>query len=637
MRLQRPVFRHKSSWLAVAAALVLGTGISCAGNRAAKAVPAAAAPQQPQKAPAAREPSIEYSQYAKAARNAAQNWPLHAVRDPHGMVVTDDPIASKVGEEILKKGGNAIDAAVAVAYTLAVVYPEAGNIGGGGFMLIRRHDGKTAFIDYREVAPKKATAKMYLHPDGSRIPGASTIGYLSVGVPGSVAGMSLALQKFGTMKLAEVMAPAIRLAKDGFPVSARLAKDLQAGSKRLDRFPISRRIFLRDGKLYQAGEIFRQPELAATLERIAKNGPEEFYRGETAHVLAKQMASHGGIITLDDLAGYRAKIRTPLDATYHYGGHAWTVITSPPPSSGGVAIIETLNILQGLPLQPVPDRPVSAWNNARNVHYVAEAMRRAFADRAAWLADPDFTHVPVRGLTSMAYAEKLRATIAADKATPSSEVKAGDPNPYDRATAAAFSEWTATRGHTTHFSIVDAEGNAVSNTYTINDFFGSGVATASGFLLNDEMDDFNTDPGHPNVLFHLLQSQANDVAPDKRPLSSMVPTMVLRDGKLSFVTGSPGGPRIISATMLSALNWMRMGMSAQQAINAPRFHHQWMPDVLYVEPTMPLSTVRNLERLGYTIDARGWLGQVNAVGIDPRTGDRLGVADPRRHGNADGY
>jgi gamma-glutamyltranspeptidase/glutathione hydrolase len=349
------------------------------------------------------------------------------------------------------------------------------------------------------------------------------------------------------------------------------------------------------------------------------------------------MAQNGGIITRADLAGYRAKIRTPLEATYHYGGHAWTIITSPPPSSGGVAIIETLNILQGLPLAPVPDRPVSAWNNAVNDHYVAEAMRRAFADRAAWLADPDFMHVPVRGLTSMVYAEKLRASILPNKATPSTEVKAGNPDPYDRATAAAFSEWLATRGHTTHFSVVDAEGNAVSNTYTINDFFGSGVTTPSGFLLNDEMDDFNTDPGHPNVLFHLLQSQGNDVAPDKRPLSSMVPTMVLRDGKLSFVTGSPGGPRIISATLLSALNWMRMGMSAQQAINAPRFHHQWMPDVLYVEPTMPLDTVRQLQRLGYTVDARGWIGQVNAVGIDPKTGERLGVGDPRRKGAAAGY
>jgi gamma-glutamyltranspeptidase/glutathione hydrolase len=616
-------------FLSLAAALFLAAGSAPAGAARQSVQGKATKPGQ--------EPSIEYSQYAKAARSAAVNWPLHAVREPHGMVVTDDPIASEVGEEILKKGGNAVDASVAVAFALAVVYPEAGNIGGGGFMLVRQHDGKMAFVDYREVAPKKATAKMYLYPNGKRIPDASTTGYISVGVPGTVAGMAVALQKFGTMKLAEVMAPAIRLAKNGFPVSERLAKDLAAGSKRLSQFPISRHIFLRDGNLYKPGEIFRQPELAATLERIGKDGPAGFYRGKTAQVVAKQMAQNGGIITRADLAGYRAKIRTPLEATYHYGGHAWTIITSPPPSSGGVAIIETLNILQGLPLAPVPDRPVSAWNNAVNDHYVAEAMRRAFADRAAWLADPDFMHVPVRGLTSMVYAEKLRASILPNKATPSTEVKAGNPDPYDRATAAAFSEWLATRGHTTHFSVVDAEGNAVSNTYTINDFFGSGVTTPSGFLLNDEMDDFNTDPGHPNVLFHLLQSQGNDVAPDKRPLSSMVPTMVLRDGKLSFVTGSPGGPRIISATLLSALNWMRMGMSAQQAINAPRFHHQWMPDVLYVEPTMPLDTVRQLQRLGYTVDARGWIGQVNAVGIDPKTGERLGVGDPRRKGAAAGY
>ena len=336
MRLKRLVFRQ-TSLLGLVAALVFASGISCAEALSHPRQAGQAAEQQkPPAAPAAREPSIEYSQYAKAARSAAVNWPLHAVRDPHGMVVTDDPIASKVGEEILKKGGNAIDAAVAVAFTLAVVYPEAGNIGGGGFMLVRRHDGKAAFIDYREVAPKKATAKMYLHPDGSRIPGASTIGYLSVGVPGTVAGMTLALQKFGTMKLADVMAPAIRLAKDGFPVSERLSKDIEAGSKRLAQFPVSRRIFLRDGKLYQPGEIFRQPELAATLERIAKGGPEAFYGGETARVLASQMARHKGIIALDDLAGYRAKIRTPLEATYHYDGHAWTVITSPPPSSGSI-------------------------------------------------------------------------------------------------------------------------------------------------------------------------------------------------------------------------------------------------------------------------------------------------------------
>ncbi len=553
------------------------------------------------------------------------------------MVVTDSPIASKVGEEILKKGGNAVDAAVAVAFTLAVVYPEAGNIGGGGFMLIRKHDGKEAFVDYREVAPKKATARMYLYPNGKRIPNASTAGYLSVGVPGTVAGMALALRKYGTMKLPEVMAPAIRLAKDGFPVSKRLTKDIAAGRKRLAEFPISRRIFLREGHPYKPGEIFRQPELAATLQRIAKEGPSGFYRGETARSIATAMAKHGGLVSMTDLRDYRAKIREPLNETYHFSGSTWQVITSPPPSSGGVAIIEALNILRTLPLKPVPDRPASAWNNSENVHYVAEAMRLAFADRAAWLADPDFTHVPVRGLTSLAYAAKRRAMIRPYRATPSSEVKAGNPSPYDQAEAKAWSLWTARHRHTTHFSIVDAQGDAVSNTYTINDFFGSGVTTSTGFLLNDEMDDFNTDPGHPNVLFHLLQSQSNDVAPDKRPLSSMTPTMVLRDGKLSFVTGSPGGPEIISATLLSVLNWMRMGMSAQQAINAPRFHNQWMPDVLYVEPTMPLYTIRQLVRRGYHVDARGWIGQVNAVAIDPRTGERLGVADPRRQGAATGY
>jgi gamma-glutamyltranspeptidase/glutathione hydrolase len=628
MREKRSSFRNLSS-LALVAALVVT--VSCGP---AKGTEQSANTQQ---AKPSGQASIEYTEYAKARRAAALKWPQHAVRAAHGMVVTDSPIASQVGLDVLKKGGNAVDAAVAVAFTLAVVYPEAGNIGGGGFMLIRKHNGKMAFVDYREVAPKKATAKMYLYPNGKRIPGASTIGYLSVGVPGTVAGMALALRKYGTMPLAELIAPAIKLAKDGFPVSERLVKDIKGGEKRLAEFPISKQIFLRNGNLYKPGEIFKQPALAKTLELIAQEGPNGFYRGRTAHVIADAMAKHGGLITLADLRDYRAVIRKPLTATYHYGGQTWQVVTSPPPSSGGVAIIETLNILQGLPLVPVPSRPASAWDNAENVHYVAEAMRRAFADRAAWLADPDFTHVPVIGLTSLAYAAKLRATIQPYKATPSSEVKAGNPKPYDQEAAQAMALWTLRHRHTTHFSIVDAEGDAVSNTYTINDFFGSGVTTKAGFLLNDEMDDFNTDPGHPNVLFHLLQSQANDVAPDKRPLSSMTPTMVLRDGKLSFVTGSPGGPEIISATMLTVLNWMRMGMTAQEAINAPRFHNQWMPDILYVEPTMPMSTVQQLERRGYKVDARGWIGQVNAVAINPKTGERMGVADPRRHGSAKGY
>ncbi len=626
MRSKRLSFEHLLL-LAAAAALVFTTG----------AYPATIAQQTKPQAKPKPEASIEFSQFAKQARAAALDWPKHAVRDPHGMVVSDDPIASKVGEEILKKGGNAVDAAVAVAFTLAVVYPEAGNLGGGGFMLVRMHTGKTAFVDYREVAPQRATAKMYLYPNGKRIPGASTIGYLSVGVPGSVAGMAAALQKFGTMPLAEVMAPAIRLAKDGFPVSQRLASDLKAGQKRLARFPISDRIFLRDGNLYKPGEIFRQPQLAVTLERIAKYGPSEFYRGRTAHLIAAQMARHKGLISLADLADYRPQITAPLVATYHDGGHTWQVITSPPPSSGGVAIIETLNILEGLPLEPVPQNPEAAWDNAENVHYVAEAMRLAFADRATWLADPNFVHVPVRGLTSMAYAAKLRATINPNRATPSSEVKAGDPNAYDRAAAIAWSKWTSEHTHTTHFCVVDAEGNAVSNTYTLNDFFGSGVTTPAGFLLNDEMDDFTTDPGHPNVLFDLIQSQKNDVAPGKRPLSSMVPTMVLRDGKLSFLSGAAGGPRIISATFLTVLNWMRMGMGAQQAIDAPRFHNQWMPDILYVEPTMPRATIRKLEAMGYKVKANTWVAQDNAIGISPKNGERLGAPDPRRHGVAAGY
>lgn len=574
--------------------------------------------------------AIEFRQAERDAQQA-RHWPEQPVRAAHAMVVSDDPLATAAGVEILCAGGNAVDAAVAVAFALAVVYPEAGNLGGGGFMLVRLADGRTAFIDYREVAPARATPTMFLDSTGHPVRDASTTGYRAVAVPGSVAGLELAHRRFGRLRWARLLAPAIRLAEQGFPVSERLAQDLAAGQRRLERFSRSRRIFLRDGDLYRPGELFRQPELAATLRAIARRGARAFYRGETARRLADEMARMGGLITLHDLAAYEPKLRQPLTASYSWSGHQWTLISAPPPSSGGVALIEALNILRGLPL--APER---GWSDASNVHYVAEAMRRVFADRAAYLADPDYAPVPVEGLLDPAYAASRRQSVDPYRATPSSEIGPGDPARF--AQAAQQARWESQHGgQTTHFSVVDSEGNAVANTTTINDFFGSGVTAPGGYLLNDEMDDFTTAPGQPNALFHLLQSPANAVGPGKRPLSSMTPTIVLRDGQLSWVTGSPGGPRIISATLLSVLNWIWLGLPAQAAVNAPRFHHQWMPDLLEVEPTLPAAVVHELTERGYRVRVRGWIGQVNAIGIDPTTGVRLGAADPRRGGAAAGY
>ncbi|HEV3255107.1 MAG TPA: gamma-glutamyltransferase [Candidatus Acidoferrales bacterium] len=602
---------------------------------------------------AAQAQAQQPREFSGAGAVAHPQWPSKAVRAPKAMVVSDEALASKAGVEILKKGGNAVDAAVAVAFALAVVEPEAGNIGGGGFMLVRLADGRAGFVDYREEAPQKATREMYLRADGSVDPKASTAGCRAIAVPGTVAGLDLALRTYGTMKVAAVMAPAIRLAEQGFPVSRRLAALLHESAKALERFSASRRIFLKDGAFYRPGEILRQPELAATLRRIARNGAAEFYRGATARGLVDEMARLGGLITLDDLARYQPKLREPLRATYEAHGAHWELITSPPPSSGGIATIEALNILAPVALK--------GWEDAASVHWVAEAMRRAFADRAAYLGDSDFAYVPVRGLTDPRYAAVLRATIDPARATPSSETGAGNPAPFDgagdgaaasggadgavgeemsREAAIALAESEARRGgHTTHFSVVDAAGNAVANTYTLNDDFGSGVATSTGFLLNDEMDDFTSKPGVPNM-FGLIQSEANAIGPGKRPLSSMMPTILVRDGKLSFVTGSPGGPRIISATLLTILNWMRLGMDAQAAINAPRFHHQWMPDRLVIEDTLSDGVARELEQRGYRIfidPKEPWVGEVEAIGIDPATGERLGAPDARREGVALGY
>src|SRR6266851_612274 len=411
---------------------------------------------------------------AANAQTSAKPWPQQAVRGAHGMVATDEALGSQVGVDIMKRGGNAVDAAVAVAFALAVVEPAAGNIGGGGFMLVRLADGRTTFLDYREVAPDKATRDMYIK-DGKLDEEASVIGYRSVAVPGTVAGLGLALKTYGTLKLADVMAPAIRLAENGFPVSEKLAREFAEEKPGLERFPLSRKIFLGDGQMLKPGATLRQSELATTLKRIAKNGAAEFYRGETARMLVADIAKSGGLITLDDLARYQPKVREVLRAKYETAGHAWEVLTSPPPSSGGVAVIEALNMLKDVPLKN--------WDDVESVHMVAETMRRIFADRAAYLADPDFSNVPVAGLTDPCYAKELVTTIDAQHASSSKEVRAGKPHACGSASASSAPQTIVSLGegpHTTHFSVVDAKGNAVASTYTLNDSYGSHVTSTAG-------------------------------------------------------------------------------------------------------------------------------------------------------------
>jgi gamma-glutamyltranspeptidase / glutathione hydrolase len=580
--------------------------------------------------------SSELPAHTPRHANSSDTWPQKPVRGAHAMVATDENLGSQAGVEILKRGGNAIDAAVAVAFALAVVEPAAGNIGGGGFMLVRLADGKTNFFDYREVAPAKSTRDMYIK-DGKLVPDASTLGYRSVAVPGTVAGLELVLKTHGTMKLVDVMVPALRLAKDGFPVSEKLARELEEEKPGLQQFAVSKRIFLsnpqHNGEPYKVGDIFRQPELAATLQRIAANGAADFYRGETARLLVADMQTNGGIITAEDLASYQPIIREALRAHYQIDGHRWDVLTSPPPSSGGVAIIEALNMLEQTTLK--------GWDDPQSVHMVVEVMRSVFADRAAYLADPDYSNVPVAGLISECYAKERAASIDSQRASSSKQVKAGTPHVCGISAANEPSpEKVVSFGegpHTTHFSVVDAAGNSVASTYTLNDSYGSHAASSAGFLLNDEMDDFTTQPGVPNALFGLIQSDANAIAPNHRPLSSMTPTILLRDGQLSFVTGSPGGPTIISAVLLSVINWMRLGMDAQAAINAPRFHHQWLPDEVALEKEFSPSCEQALNARGHATKRRGHIGLVNAVAIDPQTGERLGAADPRDHGSAIGY
>jgi gamma-glutamyltranspeptidase/glutathione hydrolase len=554
-------------------------------------------------------------------------------RGKSGMIVAAEPFAAEAGLEILRKGGNAVDAAVAVSFALAVTHPQAGNLGGGGFLLIRLADGRAVFLDYRETAPAAASAGMYLDAAGNPVPQASTVGWRASGVPGTVAGLELALRSYGTMSLAQVLEPAIRLAQRGFPVGERLAADLREpeSETRLSSDRESRRIFLRNGKPYKAGEIFKQPELARTLKRIARNGAREFYEGSLAAELARAMKRHGGLLTRDDLRGYQPVARPPLGGRFREFG----ILTAPPPSSGGIALLEMLAMLDPL-LEPGAEPLAPA-----TLHVVAEAMRRAFAARARYLGDPDFACVSAAALVEARYAEALRASIDPQRATPSAELAlpeaAGCP-----AAAAGRSE----SGETTHLSVIDRDGNAVSNTYTLNDYFGSGVTVPGlGFLLNNEMDDFTTQPGGTNS-YNLRQSEANKIEPRKRPLSSMTPTLVTRDGKIFLVLGSPGGPRIINAVLLVLLNRLVFGRALAEAIALPRYHQQWLPDALFVEEGFLTEEQRRaLEAMGHAVRPIGevssdhprHVGQVNAIERDPETRAYLGVADGRRGNVARGY
>jgi len=545
-----------------------------------------------------------------------------------GMVATVQPDASTAGVAILQKGGNAVDAAVAVGFALAVVYPEAGNLGGGGFLLFRRPNGEVHFLDFREKAPAKATPNMYLDSQGNVVPDLSTIGYKGIAVPGSVAGLVYAEQHWGKLSLKQVMQPAIRLARDGFVLDYGQARSFH--DRDLAKFPESRRIFQRDGNYYQAGDTFKQPELAKTLQRIAEN-PDDFYHGAMAGELATAVQKGGGLITADDLAQYEVKERQPIRGTYR----GYEIISAPPPSSGGIALIEILNILEGYDLAKQGDR------SAQSIHLTAEAFQRAFFDRAEFLGDPDFAKLPVAQLIDKRYGNAWRETIPLRSATPAASLRR--PSVFSQLDSYAAlhpqPRFVSEPDHTTHYSVVDPEGNAVAVTTTLNDAFGSRVtAEGLGFLLNDEMDDFSSKTGVPNM-YGLLQGPANAIGAGKRPLSAMTPTMVLKDGKLFLVLGSPGGPTIITTVANVLMGVVDYGLNIQQAVNAARFHEQWMPDEIVVEPTgISPDTIGILERMGHKIkvEEKYW-GDAECIAVDPKTGQRLGASDGRNQGEAVGY
>ena len=573
------------------------------------------APISPAIAPPAVDTPAKPAAGVMAGHDAliAANWPLglrvKPVAGAHAMVVTSHPLASDVGVDVLRRGGNAVDAAVAVAFALAVVHPVAGNIGGGGFMVVRNHDGTVHALDFREAAPAAARRHMYVDSAGNVLESSLT-GHRSVAVPGSVAGLYEAHRQFGHLPWSELVAPAVRLAREGYTLDGMRSRQIGREAERLARFAASRAQFLTNAEVPQPGTRFVQADLARTLQLIADSGPQVFYQGGIAELIVQEMARGGGLITRDDLARYRAKWRDPIAIPYR----GYTIYTMPPPSGGGVTLAEILNVIEGY-------TPLPPFGSARLMHLQTEAMRRAYVDRNAFLGDPDFVDIPLARLLSKPYADTLRASIDPQRATPSP------------AAGGAHSEGT----ETTHYSIVDADGNAVSCTTTLNNDFGSAVTVAgAGFLLNDEMDDFMTAPGKPN-LFGLVQGEANAIAPGKRMLSAMTPSMVLDPtGRLLLVLGSPGGSRIPTAVYQVISDVIDQEMSLPSAVAAPRLHHQAVPDTLHLERDgFVQAAIDSLEAMGHTVGLWNYKTEVNAIA---RTAvGWVGVADPRRGGGAAGY
>ena len=530
----------------------------------------------------------------------------HPVWAKNGMVATQEALASDIGLQILKQGGNAVDASVAVGFALAVTLPRAGNIGGGGFMMIYdAKQGKTVALDYREKAPSSASRDMYLDDEGNAVSDLSRYHGLAVGVPGTVAGLLKALDEHGTMSRGQVMAPAISLAENGIEVTAGLSESLTALSDRLQKWPSTKKVFFKpDGSTYQPGERLKQPELARSLKLIAAQGADGFYKGETASKIVKAVNEAGGRMSLQDLANYNAVAREPVKGNYR----GYEIVSMPPPSSGGIHIIQILNILEGYPLKDY------GQNSAQTIHLMAEAMQLAYADRAEYLGDADFVDVPVSGLTARPYADKLRTLIDPNKATPAATIKANNPLPYES-------------DQTTHFSIVDKDGNAVANTYTLNFSYGTGlVADGTGILLNNEMDDFSAKPGVPNG-YGLLGGEANSVEADKRPLSSMSPTLVFKDSKPYIVTGSPGGSRIITTVTQVISNVIDHDMNIAEATHAPRIHDQWLPDEIRIEKALNIDTIKKLESMGHTVSPQSAMGSTQSIMITPS--GVYGSSDPR--------
>lgn len=519
-----------------------------------------------------------------------------AVEAAHGMVVTSQHLASEVGASILAAGGNAVDAAVAVGYAEAVTHPCCANIGGGGFMVIRlQKSGREVFINFREKAPLAATAGMYLGPDGNPIRRASLDGYRAVAVPGTVLGLETARKRYGTLSRARLMAPAIKLARDGFILTRGDTDIIDAGAARLRLDPEARKVFFHpDGSPLRPGDRLQQPDLARTLEAIAREGTDAFYKGSIAQKLTAAMRANGGLITLADLRDYTVTEGAPLSCEYR----GYRIISAPPPSSGGTALCETLEILSGYDLKSM------GFHSAAAIHFIVEALRHAYVDRNTDLGDPAFVKNPLERLLSPGYAAAIRAKIDPERATPSSQVQPGVP-PHEKP-------------ETTHYSILDSQGNAVSVTYTINGLFGAGViAPGTGFFLNDEMDDFTVKVGSPN-LFGLIQGKANAIAPGKRPLSSMAPTVVTKDGRTVMVLGSPGGSRIITIVLQVLLNVIDYGMQPEEAVDAPRIHHQWLPDVIFAEPYAISPDTRSLlEARGYRIITQSPWGAAELIEVPP--------------------